>query len=336
MKILFMWLILSLILYVQNFSCQKTSDEQIVHSDYGSFIKDEHLSSNRIADLYERDGKSFKDNSYIPKGHNALRRPAYMYENTNSYSSYVCDENSPYYTPNHPKCMKPEDKCNETAMIYMPNHPDCADKCDKTAISYQPNHPDCPKIPPVITEQCQNPCDSECENFDPQDPLCIDSCDDPCDPACSNFDLEDLACIIDPLPPVCEAMITGINTTLCKVSEEYQALTCGECPDVEIDIKDKTEACRNPSPDLIDCMASIGTVEKNGQACKMFEFKFMRSTMSPKCEKPKDKYPSYSPKHAPIYRKPQYQKQIRTDYRAPKKLFHYPKKMVTVLQRHYW
>jgi len=157
--------------------------------------------------------------------------------------------------------------------------------------------------------------------------------------------------------PLCVAMLSGINTTLCEVSEEYEAMTCGECLDVEAEIQILTESCKTASDDLIDCVARIGYLEKDGITCKMFDFNFRRSTMSPKCAEHKHKNPSYVPKHhAPVYQKPRYQQQIRStyakqgyanhgryirsgqyprNYKAPQRLYK-PNKMITVLRRRYW
>lgn len=335
--------LIALVFHASIYACYAIYEEESGHS-HENLRNDERSLENMNQDPYNRHRISYNA-GYMRSPHNTLYRPAMTYD-SNSYIDYECDEKSQYYTPNHPKCMKPEDKCNSTSINFMPNHPDCADKCVETSINYSPNHPDCkePEEP-----QCDDPCNAECENFDPEDPTCgpvVIPCDNPCNSTCSNFNPEDPLCDIDPEKPVCQAMLVGINTTLCEVNEEYQALTCGECPQVAMDIEDMTEACRSPSPDLIDCMAKVGTVEKNEQSCKMFEFKFKRSTMSPKCEKPK-KDPTYGSKHTPIYKKPQYQQQIRTsyvskknrlpkNYSAPKKLFHQPRRMVTVLQRRYW
>lgn len=272
-----------------------------------------------------------------------------------------CDETSVNYMPNHPDCMMPEvpdempetpkDLCNETSVDFSPNHPDCADKCSDTSINFMPNHPDCIDIPdPEEPERCLDPCDEACENFDPEDPSCNPD-EEPEDPE----EPEEPEVPEEP-EPLCVAMLSGINTTLCEVSEEYEAMTCGECLDVETEIQVLTESCKTQSADLIDCVARIGSVEKDGMTCKMFDFKFRRSTMSSKCLKPKPKYPSYVPKHVPVYQKPRYQHQIRStyakkgypnhgryiksgqyprNYKAPRKLYK-PKNMVTVLRKRYW
>ena len=39
-------------------------------------------------------------------------------------------------------------------------------------------------------------------------------------------------------------------------------MTCGECPDDDIDIEELTDACRNPAANLIDCMVTIGSMQK--------------------------------------------------------------------------
>ena len=62
--------------------------------------------------------------------------------------------------------------------------------------------------------------------------------------------------------------------------------------------------------------------KRNGQACGMCESKFIRSTMWPKCFKPKPKYPSYS-KPRPRYRQRYVQRQPNKSsypahYQAPR------------------
>merc|ERR1711981_489556 len=85
----------------------------------------------------------------------------------------------------------------------------------------------------------------------------------------------------------------------------------------------------------------------NNASCKTYWFQFTRSTMSPKCAKPKTEYSAYVTKPAPIYRKPKYQKQMhdygkikynrysnRKYYYVPRKLYT-PRKMTTILYKRY-
>ena len=80
-------------------------------------------------------------------------------------------------------------------------------------------------------------------------------CEDPCDSRCGNFDPDLEDCKVE---TKCQVMLSSINTTTCQISEKFQAMTCGECPDDDIDIEELTDACRNPSADSIDCLPTIG------------------------------------------------------------------------------
>jgi len=245
----------------------------------------------------------------------------------------------------NPECPLSFDKCAEVCPDF--------DKCDQDCPDFDKCDQDCPDF---------DKCDTDCPNFDKCDEDCpdFDQCDDDCDQndskcteGCDNFDPDDPTCgrgpddcRIDPtLPqcqpptPKCKVMLSSINTTACQISEEFQAMTCGDCPDADIDIEELTEACRKPSADLIDCMATIGSMEKDdGQICNMYEFKFLRSTMSPKCFKPKPKYPVH-PRYEPRYRKRYipHRKSLSypLHYQAPKKLFIRPRKMAIIVKKRF-
>merc|ERR1719242_1079907 len=242
--------------------------------------------------------------------------------------------------------MEPEDPC-----ITNPDDPSCiTDQCDENHPEFDINNPVCIVDPPV------DPCIAN-----PDDPGCIT---DQCDENHPKFDINNPACIVDPpvdiivpvepkdpVPPVvtpeCKIMLTGTTANYCQIVEEYQAITCGECLSVNKDITEMSEACKKPSADLLRCEAKFGSVDKDKQSCKTYEFQFTRSTMSPKCAKPKTAYSAYATKPAPIYRKPKYQKQMqdygkikfnrysnRKYYYVPKKLYA-PRKMTTILYKLY-
>ena len=56
------------------------------------------------------------------------------------------------------------------------------------------------------------------------------------------------------------------SVTLARVEEDEEpgreTLVQPECPDADIDIEELTDACRKPSEDWIDCMATIGSMQK--------------------------------------------------------------------------
>jgi len=281
-----------------------------------------------------------------------------------------CNEQCPNFDPCNESCPS-FDKCNEDCASFDKCDEDCPafDKCDEDCLAFDDCDETCPSFD-KCNEACPSfdECDEDCPSFDPCNSNCevnnptkckegcpdFDACDeectdadktdcpdpnrmmDPCDPDSDNFDptLEQCA-----LPPKCQVMLSSIDTTACQINEEFQAMTCGDCPDADIDIEELTDACRNPSNDLIDCMATIGSSEReDGQTCKMYEFKFTRSTMSPKCFKPKPKYHPY-PQHEPRYIK-RYVRQPHKlsspkHYQAPKKLFYKPKKMVVIVRKRY-
>merc|ERR1712074_195814 len=104
-------------------------------------------------------------------------------------------------------------------------------------------NPECPDV-----DRCDNDCPeadkTNCkENF---------MCEDPCDSRFGKFDPDLEDCKVE---TKCQVMLSSINTTTCQISEEFQAMTCGECPDDDIDIEELTDACRNPTANLIDCKA---------------------------------------------------------------------------------
>ena len=122
------------------------------------------------------------------------------------------------------------DQCNKDCPVNNPTkcNPECPDfdRCDNDG-------PEADKTNCKEDFMCEDPCDSRFGKFDP--------------------DLED--CKVE---TKCQVMLSSINTTTCQISEEFQAMTCGECPDDDIGIEELTDACRNPAANLIDCMVTIG------------------------------------------------------------------------------
>jgi len=252
-----------------------------------------------------------------------------------------CDASCPSFDECNENCSS-FDECNEDCPSFDECNENCSNfnECNENCASFDPCNKDCPVNNPTK-------CNPGCPDFDRCDDDCTEAdktgcetdfmCEDPCDSRCENFDPDLEDCKVE---SKCQVMLSSINTTACQISEEFQAMTCGECPDADIDIEELTDACRNPSADLIDCMATIGSMQnENGQTCKMYEFKFIRSTMSPKCFKPKPKYPSYS-KPEPRYLQRYVQRQPNKSsypahYQAPRKLFYKPKKMVVVVRKRY-
>merc|ERR1719187_2375204 len=113
------------------------------------------------------------------------------------------------------------------------------DPCLEECINFDPNLSDCNGT------MCMDPCREECINFDPNRSDCNDTmCMDPCREGCVNFDLGHPDC----KNMTCTTTLIGINSTTCEINEEYQAITCGECPDTEIEIEDLTKRCRSPTP----------------------------------------------------------------------------------------
>jgi len=248
----------------------------------------------------------------------------------------ICNEDLPTFEPENPIC----DPCNEKNPNFVPDNPDCiTDDCNEASPNFVPDNPACICNEDLPTFEPDNPicdpCNENSPDFLPNNPNCGPSLDD------SQSTQSD---------PNCKSLLTGINTSKCLVTEEYQAMTCGDCPDVDIDIAALIEVCRTPSSDLFECMANIGSMESNGQSCKMYEFKFIKSTMSGHCKRPKAKYPVSSPKPAYRYERTNY---IKRGYKkgrrnifkvtqGPRRIqnyrttkLHKPKRMVRLMHRRY-
>jgi len=260
-----------------------------------------------------------------------------------------CNEDCSSFDPCNENCAS-FDPCNEDCPCVGGGCPQCRPECPQ---SFDKCAPECPDFDKCDEDCDPDPCDDDCPGNDSK---CTEGCDNfnPCDDDCTEADKSDCddrvdpdPCVEDPTsaecqtekPPKCKVMLSSINTTACQISEEFQAMTCGDCPDADIDIEELTDACRKPSADLIDCMATIGSMENDdGQICNMYEFKFLRSTMSPKCFKPKPKYPVY-PRYEPRYRKRYipYRSPLSypKHYQAPKKLFIKPRKMAIIVRKRY-